>query len=83
MGSKVSDPERIRKLGVDLAIGFLWICICEKRQTPHTPQFIDRGVRYASVEVVLTPSKYPPKQTTLGFRSNNKGMKRNMEVDKK
>jgi len=28
---------------------------------PYTPYFIDGGIRYASFEMGLTPSKYPQK----------------------
>ena len=38
----------------------LYICIYGKSFTPYTPYFIDGGIRYASFEMGLTPSKYPP-----------------------
>ena len=61
----------VQKYDARLAIGFLQIWICGKRQTPHTPQFIDRGIRYVDDQMGLPPSKYPPKNQNPGFRSKN------------
>ena len=49
------------KIYTNSSMIILYICIYGKSFTPYTPYFIDGGIRYASFEMGLTPSKYPPK----------------------
>ena len=55
------------KIDTNSSMIILYICIYGKSFTPYTPYFIDGGIRYASVEMGLNPSKYPQNKTEIGF----------------
>ena len=63
------------RIPIDLDLG--------KEIDPHTPEIRDGGIRYADDEMGLPPSKYPPKNQKMSFRSKNGGPKRKIGVYKK